>query len=142
MSPILSDPFNFSVIGLVSIPLVLLWGVISLTIWISFRLRKVEPPKFKFLFAIAFLQILLGILTIYVVDAINDEPSLYIGTGLGITILSGLLFIKMFLKNDWKQSLRIWAIAAIMQLVFVPVCSVVMLYGFFIIGFMLHPPQP
>jgi hypothetical protein len=142
MSRILSDPFNFSVIGLVSIPLVLLWGVISLTIWISFRLRKVEPPKFKFLFAIAFLQILLGILTIYVVDAINDEPSLYIGTGLGITILSGLLFIKMFLKNDWKQSLRIWAIAAIMQLVFVPVCSVVMLLGFFIIGFMLHPPQP
>lgn len=142
MSLILSDPFPFSAIGLVSIPLVLLWGVISLTIWISFRLRKVEPPKFKFLFAIAFLQILLGILTIYVVDAVNDEPSLYIGTGLGITILSGLLFIKMFLKNDWKQSLRIWAIAAIMQLVFVPVCSVVMLLGFFIIGFMLHPPQP
>ena len=113
-----------------------------MTIWISFRLRKVEPPKFKFLFAIAFLQILLGILTIYVVDAVNDEPSLYIGTGLGITILSGLLFIKMFLKNDWKQSLRIWAIAAIMQLVFVPVCSVVMLLGLFIIGFMLHPPQP
>jgi hypothetical protein len=142
MSRILSDPFPFFTIGLVSIPLVLLWGVISLTIWISFRLRKVEPPKFKFLFAIAFLQILLGILTIYVVDAINDEPSLYIGTGLGITILSGLLFIKMFLKNDWKQSLRIWAIAAVMQLVFVPVCSVVMLLGFFIIGFALHPPQP
>lgn len=142
MSRIFSDPFPFSAIGLVSIPLVLLWGVISLTIWISFRLRKVEPPKFKFLFAIAFLQILLGILTIYVVDAINDEPSLYIGTGLGITILSGLLFIKIFLKNDWKQSLRIWAIAAIMQLVFVPVCSVVMLLGFFIVGFMLHPPQP
>lgn len=142
MSLILSDPFPFFAIGLVSIPLVLLWGVISLTIWISFRLRKVEPPKFQFLFAIAFLQILLGILTIYVVDAINDEPSLYIGTGLGITILSGLLFIKMFLKNDWKQSLRIWAIAAIMQLVFVPVCSVVMLLGLFIIGFMLHPPQP
>ena len=70
------------------------------------------------------------------------EPFLIIGTGLGITILSGLLFIKIFLKNDWKQSLRICAIAAIMQLVFVPVFSAVMLLGMFIIGFMLHPPQP
>ena len=141
MSLILSDPFPFFAIGLVSIPLVLLWGVISLTIWISFRLRKVEPPKFKFLFAIAFLQILLGILTIYVVDAINDEPSLYIGTGLGITILSGLLFIKMFLKNDWKQSLRTWAIASVMQLVLLPVCSAGMLLGWFVFYFMNHPPQ-
>ncbi len=141
MSRILSDPFPFSAIGLVSIPLVL-WGIISLTIWISFRLRKVEPPKFKFLFAIAFLQILLGILTIYVVDAINDEPSLYIGTGLGITILSGLLFIKMFLKNDWKQSLRTWAIASVMQLVLLPVCSAVMLLGWFVFYFINHPPQP
>jgi len=101
----------------------------------------VEPPKFKFLFAIAFLQILLGILTIYVVDAINDEPSLYIGTGLGITILSGLLFIKMFLKNDWKQSLRTWAIASVMQLVLLPVCSAGMLLGWFVFYFMNHPPQ-
>lgn len=142
MSLILSDPFPFFAIGLVSIPLVLLWGVISLTIWISFRLRKVEPPKFKFLFAIAFLQILLGLLTMYVVEVIKYEPFLIIGTGLGIIILSDLLFIKMFLKNDWKQSLRVWAIASVMQLVFLPVCSAVMLLGWFVFYFMNHPPQP
>lgn len=126
---------------MVSIPLVL-WGIIALTIRISFRLRKVESPKLKFILAIAFLQTLLGILTIFVVETIKYEPFLIIGTGLGITILSGLLFIKMFLKNDWKQSLRIWAIAAVMQMVFVPVCSGVMLLGWFVFYFMNHPPQP
>jgi hypothetical protein len=141
MSLFLPDPFLFLVVGLVSIPLVL-WGIIALTIRISFRLRKVESPKLKFIFAIAFLQTLLGILTLFVVEAIKYEPFLIIGTSLGITILSGLLFIKMFLKNDWKQSLRIWAIAAVMQMVFVPVCSGVMLLGWFVFYFMNHPPQP
>jgi hypothetical protein len=102
----------------------------------------VESPKLRFILAIAFLQILLGILTIYVVELIKYEPFLIIVTGLGVTILSGLLFIKLFLKNDWKQSLRIWAIAAVMQVVFVPVCSGVMLLGWFVFYFMNHPPQP
>jgi len=141
MSRILSDPLPFSDIGLVSIPLVL-WGIIAFTIWISFRLRKLEPPKLRFIFIIAFLQILLGILTIYVVESIKYIPFLIIGTGLGIIILSDLLFIKMFLKNDWRQSLRIWAIAAVMQLVFLPVCSGVMLLGWFVFYFINHPPQP
>jgi uncharacterized membrane protein len=48
----------------------------------------------------------------------------------------------MFLKNDWKQSLRIWAIATVMQIVFVPVCGGVMLLGWFVFYFMNHPPQP
>ena len=141
MSRILSASSILSVIGLVSIPLVLM-GIMALTIWISFRLRKVESPKLRFIFAFAFLQTLLGILTIYVVESIKYIPFLIIGTGLGIIILSDLLFIKMFLKNDWKQSLRIWAIAAGMQLVFVPVCSGVMLLGWFVFYFMNHPPQP
>ena len=142
MSLILSDPFPFSAIGLVSIPLVLLWGVISLTIWISFRLRKLELPKLRFILAIAFLQILLGLLTMYVVERIKYEPFLIIGTGLGVIILSDLLFIKIFLKNDWKQSLRTWAIASVMQLVLLPVCSAVMLLGWFVFYFINHPPQP
>jgi len=141
MSRIFSVAFPFYAIGMLSIPLVL-WGIIALTIRISFRLCKVESPKLKYIFAIAFLQTLLGIVTIYVVELIKYEPFLIIGTGLGITILSGLLFIKMFLKSDWKQSLRIWAIAAVMQLVFVPVCSGVMLLGWFVFYFMNHPPQP
>jgi hypothetical protein len=141
MIHILSYPFPGSTIGLMSIPLVL-WGIMTLTIWISFRLCKVEPPKLKFIFANAFLQVLLGILTVFVVESIKYIPFLIIGTGLGIMILSDLLFIKRFLKNDWKHSLRIWAIAAAMQLVFVPVCSAVMLLGWFVFNFMNHPPQP
>jgi hypothetical protein len=57
-------------------------------------------------------------------------------------LLSGLISIKMFLKNGWKQSLRIWAIAAVMQMVCVPVCSGVMLMGWFAFNFMNQPPQP
>jgi hypothetical protein len=141
MNRILSDSTTFSVIGLVSIPLVLL-GIMVLTTWTSFRMRKVEPPKLKVMLPIAFLQISLGLLTIYVVELIKYEPFLMIATGLGITILSNLLFIKLFLKDDWRQPLRIWAIAAVMQLVIVPVCSGGMLLSWFVFYFMNHPPQP
>ena len=141
MSPTLSNPIPFSLIIALSIPVVL-WGIIALSIRMSFRLRKVECPKLKIIIAIAFLQTLLGILTIYIVESIKYEPLLIIGAGLGITILSGLLFLKMFVKNNWKQTLRTWVIATVMQLVFVPVCSGVMLLGWFVYYFMNHPPQP
>ena len=141
MSRFLSDSSIFSVIGLVSIPLVLL-GIMVMTTWISFRLSKVGPPKLKFMVAIAFLQILLGISTFYVVELIKYAPFLMIGTSLGITILSNLLFIKMFLKDGWKQPLRIWAFAAVLQMVFLPVFSGGMLVGWFVFYFMNHPPQP
>jgi hypothetical protein len=141
MSRFLSDSSIFSRFSLVSIPLVLL-GIMILTTWISFRLSKVEPPKSKFMFAAAFLQILLGILTIYVVELIKYAPFLMIGTGLGITVLSNLLFINMFLKDSRKQPLCIWAFAAVLQMVFVPVCSGGMLLGWFVFYFMDHPPQP
>jgi len=95
----------------------------------------------KFLVAIVFLQILLGVTTGFVVRAIKNDPFICVGTGLGITILSGLLFIKLILKYDWKQSLRIWAIAAGLQLVFVPVCLVVMLVGWVMFTLWLYPPQ-
>jgi hypothetical protein len=141
MSRIFSDPFPFYTVGLVSIPLVL-WGIMALTIRIGFRFGKLEPPKLRFIFAIAFLQTLLGILTIYVVERIKYDPFLIIGASLGVIILSDLLFIKMFLKNDWKRSLRIWAITVVMQLVLLPACSAVMLLGWFVFYFMNHPPQP
>jgi hypothetical protein len=130
-----------SMIGFVSIPLVLM-GIMAFTTRISFRLSKVEPPKLRFLFAVAFLQILLLVLTLYVVESIKYEPFLIIGVALGITILAGLFFIIMFLKNNRKQSLRIWAIATVMQLVFLPVCSGVMLMGWFAFNFLNYPPQP
>jgi len=107
MSLILPDLFNFLVIGLGFIYFIL-WGIIIWTIRISFHMNKVESSKFTFLFAIAFLQILLGGLIVFVLRAINDDPFIYIGTSVGITILSGLMFIKMILKNGWKRSLHIW----------------------------------
>jgi hypothetical protein len=130
-----------SVIGFVSIPLVLM-GIMALTTRVSFRLCKTKPPKLKFMVAVAFLQILLLVLTLYVVELIKYEPFLMIGAALGITILSNLIFIKMFLKNGWKQSLGIWAIAGVMQMAFLPVCSGVMLMGWFAFNFMNHTPQP
>jgi hypothetical protein len=141
MSRILSDLFSIYTLGFVSIPLVL-WGIMTLTIRLGFRFCKLEPPKLRFIFTIAFLQILLGILTIYVVERIKYEPFLIIGTSLGVIILSDLLFLKMFLKNGWKQSLRIWATIVVMQLVLLPACSGVMLLGWFVFYFMNHPPQP
>ncbi|MCX6034271.1 MAG: hypothetical protein NTV38_04745, partial [Chloroflexi bacterium] len=61
----------------------------------------------KLLFAIALLQILLGGLTVFVLRSINDDPFIDIGSGAGITFLSGLFFIKLILKNGWKRSLRV-----------------------------------
>jgi hypothetical protein len=121
--------------------LLVLCGIIAWTNRISFRLRKVELPKWRLLFAFAFLQILLGVLTIFVVRAIKNDPFLDIGSGLGVAILSGLVFIKMILKTGWKQALRVWVIAAGMQLVLVPVCSTAMLVVWVMLSFLLFPPQ-
>jgi hypothetical protein len=141
MSPDLSTSFPFAAIGLVSIPL-FLWGILSLTIWSGFQLRKLAPPKFGLIIAVAFLQTLLGLLSMYVVERIKYLPFLIIGVSLGMIILSDLLFITLFLKKDWKRSLPVWAIASLMQLLFLPVCSAVMLFGWFVFYFSSHPPQP
>jgi hypothetical protein len=121
--------------------LFVLWGIIYGTTRIGFRLGKVGPPKMRYLFAIAFLQLLLGVLTIIAVRAIDNNPVLDIGTGLGVTFLSGLLLLKLMLKNRWKESLRVWAIAAAMQLVLLPICAYVMAFGLIVLMFWLHPPQ-
>jgi hypothetical protein len=141
MEQILSDPIPFNDMIFVAIPLVL-WGIMALTTWLSFRLCRHEPPKLRFIIAIAFLQVLLGLLTMYVVERIKYQPFLIIGTGLGIMLLSDLLFIKTFLKNNWKQSLPVWAIASGLQLVFLPFCSAVMILSWFVFYFMNTPPQP
>lgn len=121
--------------------LLILCGVIIATIQISFRWRKEESPKLKSLLAVAFLQVLLGVLTVVVVGAIKNDPVLDLGIGAGVTILSGLFFQKLILKNAWKQTLGSWAIAAALQVVLVPVCSVVMAVGGVSITLLLYPPQ-
>lgn len=107
----------------------------------SFGINKVDIPKLKLLFAIAFLQILLGVMSVFIVKAIKNDPFIAIGTGFGITFLSGLFFLKFLLKNGWKQSLRVWAIAVAMQLVLVPICSVVILVVWVRFLYWLYPPQ-
>jgi hypothetical protein len=90
--------------------LIILCGVMTWITRISFRLNKVDAPKTKSLFAISFLQILTGVITVLVVRAIKDEPLIALGTGLVMTLLSGILFMKLILKNGWKQSLRTWSL--------------------------------
>jgi hypothetical protein len=139
LSHFLTYPVIVLLLGLGFI-LFILCGIITLTIRISIRLNKLEPPKLWFLFAIAFLQLLLGGLTVYALRAIIDDPYIDLGIGLGMTFLSGLFFIKLILKNGWRRSLRVWAIAAAMQLVLVPICSAILVVGWLMLFFFLYPP--
>jgi len=134
------DSFSISMFLGFGIILLILWGIMTGTNWISFRLAKVEHPKWLFLFAIAFLQILLGGLTLFVVRAIKIDPFLDVGTCLGITLLSSLFFIKLILKYGWKPALRIWGVVAGLQLVLLPVCSLVMLAVLVNFSFLFYPP--
>lgn len=111
------------------------------TIRISFRINKLEPPGAKLLYSAAFLQILVGVIILMIVRTIKNEPLISIGSGLAMTLLSGLFIIKWMLKQDWKQALRLWAVAAALQLVALPVGSVVMLVILVMILNWLYPPQ-
>jgi len=140
MSPSQTDSVIVLLLGLGFILLVI-GGIISWTTRISIRLNKVEAPKIRVLFAIAFLQVLLGGLTVIAARAIYNDPFIDLGTGLGMTFLSGLIFIKLLLKNGWRRSLGIWVIAAAMQLVLVPICSGIMVVGWLRFLLLLYPPQ-
>jgi hypothetical protein len=122
------------------IMLLVLCGMIAWTTRTGFRRRKLEAPKFGVLFLVAFLQVLLGGLTIFSARAFSDNPWLCIGTGLGILILAGLIFIKTILKQGWKDSLRVWAVAGGMQLVLVPLCAGILVVGLLMLTFSLYPP--
>jgi hypothetical protein len=125
----------------IGVILLILCGVLAWITRISFRLNKVDAPKTKILLAISFLQTLTGVFTVFVVRTIKDEPLIALGTGLVIMLLSGILFMKLILKMGWKQSMHIWGIAAAVQLVLVPVCSVVMAVAWVMIYLLLYPPQ-
>ena len=136
----LSGPVILLILGLVLI-FFPLCGIITWTTRLSTRLSKVEPQKWKSLFAIAFLQVLLGVLTVIALKAIKENPVIDLGTGLGITFLSGLFLQKLILKKSWKQCLRVWAIATAMQLVLVSVYSLVMLAGCVFVFLLFFHPQ-
>jgi hypothetical protein len=121
--------------------LLVICGVMTWTTRISFRLGKVEPPKLKFLVAVAFLQVLLGVLTVFALKAVKDDPVIDLGIGLGMIFLSGLFLQKLIIKTGWRQCLRIWCIATLIQLVLVPVCSLFLLVGLYLLLLLLYPPQ-
>jgi len=140
MSPSQTDSVIVLLLGLGFILLVI-GGIITWTTRISIRLNKVEAPKKRLLFAIAFLQVLLGGLTVIAARAIYNDPFIDLGTGLVFTLLSGLFFIKLLLKNGWRRCLRIWIIAATLQLVLVPICAGIVAVGWTMFVLLLFPPQ-
>jgi len=135
-----SLPLILLFLGLAVI-LLILCGVLAWTTRISFRLNKVDAPKTKPLFAIAFLQILAGVIAVFVVRTIKNDPLIALGASLVIMLVSGIFLMELILKMGWKQSLRIWGIAAAVQLVLAPVCSAVMAITWAMILFWLFPPQ-
>jgi hypothetical protein len=120
--------------------LLVLCGVTTWSIRTGFQRGKLETPKFGALFLVAFLQVLLGGLTILGARAFSDNPWLCIGAGLGVLILAGLFFIKLILKQSWSASLQIWAVAGGMQLILVPLCAGILVVGLLMLTFALYPP--
>jgi hypothetical protein len=140
MSRFLSYPALALFFGLGCI-LLILCGLMTWTTRISFRLGKEALPKWKLLVAVAFLQILLGVLTVFALKALKDDPIIDLAIGLGMTFLSGLFLQKLIIKTGWRQCLRIWGIATLIQLVLVPVCSLVLMVGLVFSLMLLFPPQ-
>jgi hypothetical protein len=118
----------------------ILCGIIAWTTRKSFIWRKAESPKLWLLFVIAFLQILIGVIIVLAVKGIINNPVIAIGSGLGVLILSGCFWIKIFLKHSWKQSLRLWSYAAGIQLVLLPVCVAAVTIIWLMLTFTLFPP--
>jgi len=99
-------PLISLLIGLCII-LLILCGIVVLTAWTSIRLSKVQIPKLRILFIVAFLQILLGVVVTAILRAIKVEPLTGVGAGIGTTILPGFLIMKLVLHSTWKQALRV-----------------------------------
>jgi hypothetical protein len=140
MNLVYSEAVLFLIAGLGLLLLVLV-GIVTATTRLGMRLGKVEPRKLGVIFLFALLQVLLGAATVYAARAIHNDPWIDIGAGLGVTLLSGLLFVKVMLKGGWKSSLRVWAIAAGLQAVLMPVCGGILLMGWTVLSFLLYPPQ-
>jgi hypothetical protein len=132
--------FTISIILGSVILLVVLCGIIAWTTRKSFIWRKTESPKLRLLFVIAFLQILLGVITVFAVKGINNNPIIALGFGLAALILSGYFWIKIFLKQSWKQSLRLWSYAASMQLILVPFSASIFSIPWLMLTFTIFPP--
>ena len=139
MNPFPLPPLISLLIGLCII-LLMLCGIVVLTTWTSIRLSKVQIPKLRILFIVAFLQILLGVGVTAILRAVKVEPLTGVGAGIGTTILAGFLIMKMVLHSSWKQALRVWGVAAAMQLILIPICLVVLLAILMMLSYWIYPP--
>jgi hypothetical protein len=140
MSQPLPDSAVFLLAGAGLIFLVLL-GIITWSIRIGFRSQKSQLPKWKSLFFIAFLQVLLGSLVIITARVFHNDPWIDIGAGLGAVILSGLFFIKLVLKNGWNLSLRVWVVSALLQMLLVSICAGILAVSWVMLYYLLYPPR-
>jgi hypothetical protein len=120
--------------------LMLLCGIIAWTYKLSIRINKFEDPKFGILFGIAFVQTLLGVIVTAILRAMKFEPFAGLGAGIGTVVLSGILILKLSLQYNWKQTLQLWGIAGVMQLVLIPICLLMLSVVFFLLLYWIYPP--
>ncbi len=139
MSQFPLPPLVFVFIGL-SIILILLCGIFTWTYKVSIRITKVESPKLGRLFGSAFAQILLGVIVTAVLRAMKFEPFTGIASGIGTVILSGIPALKLFVRRNWKQTLQLWGVAVGMQIVLLPICSLILSVAFVQLLLWLYPP--
>ena len=123
-------------VGLILFLLIL----ITLTYLFSFLVLKIDRPKFKRVIAIAFFQVLLGILTIVLLRVSTYDSLFILLYALAVLLVSGLFLVKLFLNYSWKQTLSIWAVAGGIQVVVVPICSVILAIISTMILMHLFPP--
>jgi hypothetical protein len=140
MSNLLTSPILFLILGLILI-LVIIHDLLRSTLHFTHRLLKFEYPQGHSLRIIAILQVLVGILVTIVLRLVHNDPVLDLGIGAGLMLLSGIPFIKLFLKYPWKITLLVWVVAFIMQAVVVPVVSLVTVALFILLASLLFPPQ-
>lgn len=140
MTQLLSSSTLFLILSLILL-LVILHILLRGTLRFSHRLLKFDLPKGHSLRLIAVIQVLIGILTTIILRLIHNDPILDLGVGAAVMLLSGLPLIKVFLKYPWKLTWLVWGVAVIMQLVVVPVVTLVTLAIFILLASLLFPPQ-
>jgi hypothetical protein len=123
-----------------TIILFLLCGILAWTYRISLRINKLDGFKFGIRFGVAFVQILLGIVITAVLMALKLEPNIGIAIGIGTAILFGMPALKLFIRLAWKPTLRVWGVAAVMQLVLIPIYLLIVAVVFVQLLLWVYPP--
>lgn len=133
-------PPLLSVLISLTLLLLLVCGILAWTYGISIRINKSEGFRFGIRFKVAFVQTLLGVVITAGLREWKFEPITAIAVGIGTTILAGIPALKLFVRLAWKPTLRLWGVAAVMQLVLIPICSSILAVIFFLLLLWLYPP--